>query len=602
MLADGLARQTQRSSLVRLRRLQPDQLWTPQTRVVLDTFPHYVRECSMDGDVNGPGHGPPGGDTPVPAPPGEVAEQWSSASTEGAVRPAETVELTPSIAGRVAAGGVWSLGGQITVMIAALVATPFTIRLLGPSLYGLWSLLQSSMAWVALGDLGMATASTKFATERYAHGDQRGEVSVIWTALAITVTVTACAALVIELTAPAIVSHLLNVRGHLLSPGVLALRIVCPLFVVQAVAGIANTPQVVRLRWRGYTLVTSGANLVAVVGVPLSLVLAAGGIVTVTVVMLCGAVLGAVGNLVLAVRLQPRLLRPHLSIRVSRRLLTYGGALTVSGLADIPLTTAERFLLAQHSSTVVVAHYAVAASLGMVLAVVPIALLAPLLPALVRLESGGRLEEYRALYRKALQGLFLVLAPAGALLAFVAHPFLALWAGPEYGRNSTGPFFVILAAVLCNSLAAMPYSHLLASGRTGTIARVHIAELAPYIAIAAVLTARFGAMGAAVVWSARVVVDAVVFFLVTQRSGGLPWSPLPARRVASLASPLALAGALAGLAPFVGSFSGRAGLAAALAVIYALGVGKGVLTVSERKGLANLALEFLPGLRTRTHT
>jgi O-antigen/teichoic acid export membrane protein len=487
------------------------------------------------------------------------------------------------------------------VLAVSLIATPFTIRLLGPSLYGLWSLLQVSMVWVVLADLGMATASTKFATERYANDDQPGEVAVIWTALSITVAVTACAACVIGLMAPAIASHVLHVRGSLLGPGVLALRIVCPLFVFQAVTGIVNTPQVVRLRWRGYTLVTTGANLVGVVGAPVALALAAGGIVTVTFVMLCGAVLAAVGNLLLAVRLLPRLIRPYITLRLLPRLLTYGGGLTVSGLAMIPLTTAQLFLLAHNRSTVVVAYYAVAAALGTVLTVLPTALVAPLLPGLVGLASSGRLDEYRILYRKGLQGLFLVLLPGGALLAFVAYPFLSLWAGPEYGRYSTGPFFVILAGGLCNSLAYVPYSHLLASGRTGTIARIHVAELVPYLLAAAGLTAKFGAMGAATAWSGRVMVDAVAFFIVARRTSGLHWSPLPARRVASLAAPLALAAALAALAPVISGLSGRVSLAVGLAVVYALGVWKGVLTEPERHGLATLGSELMPRLRKSAH-
>lgn len=535
--------------------------------------------------------------TPVPAPPGEGGEQRFTPPPEATARSADLVD--PTMAGRVVAGGAWSLGGRVTVLTATLVATPFTIRLLGPSLYGLWSLLQAAMVWVVLADLGMATASTKFAGNCYADSDQQGEVAVIWTALSITVTVTACAAVVIGLTAPIILSYLFHLHGNVLGAGVLALRIICPLFVIRAVAGIVNTPQVVRLRWRGYTIVTSGASLVGVVGAPLSLALAGGGIVTVTIVMLCVAVLSAVGNLLLAARLQPGLLRPRLDIRLVRQLLTYGGALTVSGLAAIPLTTAERFLLAHNRSTVVVAYYAVAASLGTILLEVPQSLVAPLLPGLIRLESSGRLEEYRSLYRKGLQGLFLVLAPAAALLAFVAHPFLSLWAGPEYGRYSTGPFFVILAGVFCNSLAYLPYSHLLASGRTRTLARVHVAELVPYLVVAVVLTARFGALGAAIAWSAQVVVDAVAYFAVARWRGGLRWSPLPTRRVASLAAPLALAAALAALASVVGSLGGRASVAVGLAVVYALGVWKGVLTVTERRGLADLASEILPGLGRR---
>jgi hypothetical protein len=86
---------------------------------------------------------------------------------------------------------------------------------------------------------------------------------------------------------------LLHVRGELLGPGVLALRIVCALFVVQAVAGTVNTPQVVRLRWRQYTLITTTAALIASIGTPVALVMLSGGVVTAAYVGLAAAALGA---------------------------------------------------------------------------------------------------------------------------------------------------------------------------------------------------------------------------------------------------------------------------------------------------------------------
>lgn len=80
--------------------------------------------------------------------------------------PLEPVSVTlTSSAAQVAAAGVWGLGGRVVTLIVALVATPFVIRLLGPSRYGLWALLQTSLTWAALADVGMGTASTKFGAE-----------------------------------------------------------------------------------------------------------------------------------------------------------------------------------------------------------------------------------------------------------------------------------------------------------------------------------------------------------------------------------------------------------------------------------------------------
>src|SRR5712691_5511643 len=217
----------------------------------------------------------------------------------------EAAERDRSVAGLVIAGGAWGLAGRITILLVTLLATPFTIRLLGSSRYGLWALLQTSITWAALTDLGMATASTKFASERYAHRDSHGEAAVIWTALAITIVTTTCAATVVGIVAPILASKIFHVHGGLFTASVAALRLVAILFVAQAFAGIVNTPQLVRLRWRQYTVVTQGANLVRIVGVPVALAAASGGLITAAAVALAATVLGAAGNFMLGVRLLP---------------------------------------------------------------------------------------------------------------------------------------------------------------------------------------------------------------------------------------------------------------------------------------------------------
>lgn len=498
-----------------------------------------------------------------------------------------------SPAAEVASAGAWGLGGRATLLLATLLATPFTIRLLGPSRYGLWALLQASITWAALADVGMSTASTKFGADSYARGDDIAESTVIWTALAVTSFTTAFVAVLGAVYAPAIAVHLLHQQGTLLAPAVLALRLVCGLFLVQAVANTINTPQVVRLRWRPYAIINTFYNLLMIVGAPVALALIAGGVVTVSVIGLGAATVGLIGSFVLAARLQPAILHPHFSKSVLRKLLGYGGALAVSGLATVPLATAERFFLANNHSTAMVAYYAVAATLATTLNVLPEQLVGPLLPGLARLEAEGRWQELRSLYRKSLAGLFLTLTPAAILLAFIAQPFLSLWAGPAYGVHSTGPFLIVIVGVWFNGQAWVPASYFLSSGRTKIIAYTQVAEVIPYLAAAYVLTAHFGAIGAAMTWSSLYVLDAVVWFTLAWRVSRLAWSPLPDRGLRAVAVPLLLALATVGAAVISQGFVARLAWALLLGALYFGTVWVFVLTAKERDGLVHLSYELV---------
>jgi O-antigen/teichoic acid export membrane protein len=501
---------------------------------------------------------------------------------------------------QVATAGVWGLSGRAALLIANLLATPFIIRMLGPSSYGLWALLQTSLTWAVVSSVGMGFASTKFGSDYYARGDDSGESAVVWTSLGVSLVSTTVIAALIAFGAPFLLSQLLHVQGDLLSAGIIALRLFCAIFVVQAVMSVVNTPQVVRLQWGWYTVTKTGALLIATIGAPALVALLSGGIVTASVVWLGATVLGTVGMLMLAVRLQPSLRRPRFDNTILRQLLRYGGALTISGLAVIPLSTAERFFLARDHSTAVVAYYAVAATLATTLIVLPEQLVGPLRPGLARLQAEGRHDEHRALYRKSLAGLFLVLTPAAIILAFLAHPFLSVWAGPEYGLHSTGPFMIIIAGVWLNCLAYVPYSYLLASGRTSLIAYIQTAEVVPYIAGAWLLTAKFGATGAAVVWSATFAVDAVVFLVVVWRVARLPFSPLSSRRLRSALAPVALGCIVAATATITHGLVERAVLAAFFGLGYFLAVWRLVLTTGERESLVGLVGQMVRRRGPRT--
>jgi O-antigen/teichoic acid export membrane protein len=152
---------------------------------------------------------------------------------------------------------------------------------------------------------------------------------------------------------------------------------------------------------------------------------------------------------------------------------------------------------------------------------------------------------------------------------------------------------VIVGAVWLNCFAWVPVTYLLSSGRTKFIAYVQVAEVIPYVAAAYVLTARFGAMGAALVWAAAIVVDAAVYFVLVWHIAKLPFLPLSQRRLRSIGGPAALGCAL-GLAAIVSrGLVVRLGLAAGLGAVYVVSAWQLVLTAREREGLLRMVLDMV---------
>jgi O-antigen/teichoic acid export membrane protein len=509
--------------------------------------------------------------------------------TDPAASPAEV-----SMGSAVARSGMWTIIGQVAGLLTALIATPFTLRLLGPARYGLWSVLQTTIVWVGLADFGMGAASTRFAGEALARRDARAESTATWTATIISVTATAVVAGLAALFAPWVVGSILHVHSALRGTAATALRIVAGGAVFAAGTANLSTPLSVRLRWRMYSAVTQGGAILQVAAIPILLAVVGGGVITsasVATVVGGGALVCLV---IIAVRLQPTMRRPQFSRRMARRLLVYGGTLTVAGLADIPLTTAERILLAHYRSTVAVAYYAAAMNLATLASMVPAAASQPLFPAVIRLQSSGEGDAARDLYGQILKGAFLILTPLLLLVALVAQPFLSLWAGHAYGTHSTIPCFVLLGGVWFLSLSWLPLTYLMATDRGGAIARIRLLEIPPFIVGAALLTAHLGALGAAIAWSARVAVDSVAFFAIGRRSAGLTISPLSQRVARAVALPALLAGAVVALALTTHGLPIRAGCGLLLMLCYAATAWRVVLAHPERAALRRLAASVNP--------
>jgi O-antigen/teichoic acid export membrane protein len=163
----------------------------------------------------------------------------------------------------------------------------------------------------------------------------------------------------------------------------------------------------------------------------------------------------------------------------------------------------------------------------MTLTQVPSAMSQSLLPALSRLQAGQDFKPLRQLSKRVLHGTLFWVTPAALLMCVAAKPFFTLWAGPEFGRESTLPFYILAVGLIFNVLAWVPYNLLIAMGKTGLIARFHLVELIPYILLTTLLSSWFGAVGAAVAWSLRLIVTAPLVFLFAQQASGFGLSPLP---------------------------------------------------------------------------
>jgi O-antigen/teichoic acid export membrane protein len=417
---------------------------------------------------------------------------------------------------RVVRGGVWNLSGQGATLLAAFVATPFTIRLLGSDAYGVLALINAVVGYMAVSDLGMGVASTKFGADARSRNDADAESAAVWTSLLIGVVPSLLAAAGLTLGAGSLVS-VMGLPEHLREAAVWALRIGSVGIVARAAASVMNTPQLARLRIDLYTMITSGTAVLQVCFVPV--VLALGGDLRAAVgVVAAGGVVMALAHGLVSTRLLPEMIRPRFSRALARRLVIFGGSVVVSSIVTLLLAYADKLLVARFASVTALAHYSVAYAMSTILLVVPFAFAPSLLPAFSNLLAQSDREKVQRLYNHTFRGNLLWVVPAAVVITVVAEPFLTLWAGPEFGRESTMPLYILVVGVSFEVVTNGAYNALLAANRADLVARYQLVELLPYLLLAGFLISRYGAAGAAAAYTLRSAIHGGLLLVTARRT------------------------------------------------------------------------------------
>jgi O-antigen/teichoic acid export membrane protein len=272
-----------------------------------------------------------------------------------------------------------------------------------------------------------------------------------------------------------------------------------------------------------------------------------------------------------------------------RPLLGYGGWVSVSNLVSPLLVYLERFFLASLAGVAAVAYYTAPYEAVTRLLILPAGLAAALFPAMSASRQGpsaaGAASQERLLGRP-LRFLLLTLAPLVALLILCGGPFIGVWLGAEYAARSTSALAILAVGVLINGLAFLPYAYLLGRGRPDLPAKFHLLELPVYVVAGWLLIKQSGVNGAALAWTLRVTVDAVLLAAAVWRTAGVaPGRFLGEHGGRALAAVAALAVTSAAGLAIVSGAGARVVIGATATMAFGVGVWRYVLDDAERAGL-----------------
>jgi O-antigen/teichoic acid export membrane protein len=400
----------------------------------------------------------------------------------------------------------YQIGAQVAPAIAAMAAIPFLLRHLGSEAFGIITLFSSALVYFTMLDLGLGRAATRFISQSIEANHPEDVRRYFWGSIILLSALGIAVSITCLLAVPTVVSKFLKIPPSYFHAATQSFYIICvtiPLVTMMAtLRGFLES-------WGRFPFISmvTACSGVCLYLLPVLVLWMGGGIVGIAAsyalvrVGMCGAF--AMGCL----RIEKRPgLRPIFDPSAVKRMLSFGGWLSVSSIVGSAIVYGDRFLLGVCVGMTAVASYGMPADVIGKMQILISSFCAVLFPLMSRLDKSGS-AQFHTLYRGAVALSLSFITPL-AISVVLAAPFLMkLWLGARSSPDIVFVAQVFLAGAVVQATASIAFTALHARGRSDMPAWAHLAEL-PFYAIAFYLAAtRFGVRGAVLAWLGRVIVD-----------------------------------------------------------------------------------------------
>lgn len=424
--------------------------------------------------------------------------------------------MTSVSGGRLARHSAYNLLGQGIPFLAALVAIPLLIRGLGTERFGVLTIAWMVIGYFSLFDFGLSRALTQVVSERISAGRDTVAPPLVWAALALMFVLGLVGTVVVALIAPWLVHSVLKIPGPLQIETLRAfylLAVGIPMVVVTAgLVGILSAfhrfgiLNIIRMPMGIYTFVA-----------PLAVLPFSQSLEWVTAALVLGRLLAG-GAYYWACRpLMPPVRRGVVAqFAEIRPLFRFGAWMTVTNVIGPLMVYLDRFVIGATLSMAAVAYYATPYEMVTKILIVPGAILGVLFPAFAASHRHDR-EQLVHLFIRGTKYIALLLFPVCLVIIGFAHEGLQWWLGDEFAGHSTPVLQVLAIGVFVNAVAQVAATLVQGVGRPDLSAKLHLLELPVYLPVLWWAIQHHGILGAAIVWTGRVTVDAALLFWISSR-------------------------------------------------------------------------------------
>ena len=412
---------------------------------------------------------------------------------------------------------VWNLSSNVLPFIAGLILFPKIISAYGLEVFGLITLAWAFIGYFSLFDLGLSRALTQQVSDFIAKNKSAAEIAqLIRTGFISMWLLGIIGGLVLWLCSSWILNTFLSIPASLQSDSLQAFALLAlsiPLVVHTAA---------LRAILEAQHLFKSASIIRAILGVGsfLGVYLAALISPTLTSAVISLIITRAITwvSHVYAVHHSHILSAKTLGFNLVqfKSLLHFGGWMTVTNVISPMMVYLDRFVIASILGVAITGYYVAPYEVIIKLLVIPAAIAGVLFPLFAQEWKKDPLRSANLLRQGFLSAL-LMLFPLIVPLVFFAQEWLSAWLTPEFAIEARLVVVWLAIGAIINGVAQILFAKVQGAGRSDWTAKLHLAEVIPYLGLLYIGLHWWGIAGAAFAWCARVTVDLIGLLVFTKK-------------------------------------------------------------------------------------
>ena len=416
----------------------------------------------------------------------------------------------------IAKNTVYNLLGYGIPLIVALIFIPILVNGLGKERFGILNLIWIVIGYFGFFDFGIGRTLTKIIAEKIGLNKFNEISSILWTSLFIMLIISLFGTIILMLNSSILVYNFFNISSTLQEESLHAfylLSFAIPVITVSAgLRGVLEAYQ----KFGVINIIRTILGFFTFLGPALCLIFT-NNLFYLVLILVIMRVLILLLYLNQCFKLNISVnIKSGFNFSLIKPILKLSSWMTISNFVNPAIVYIDRFMIGALISATAVTYYSTPYEVVTKLLLIPGALTAVLFPAF----SANYLtnsELNKKLVFKAGKYIFIIIFPITLLIVTFSKEVMNLWLGASFLENSSTVLQLLTIGVLVNSISFIPFTFLQGIGRPDITAKIHMVEFPVYILAMWVGIKQGGINGAALVWLIRIIIDAFVLALYTNK-------------------------------------------------------------------------------------